>query len=84
MSRHRQGAELHWSRDQFADKATMTHQLGRDGRKDLAHDYAKQQGIEPTGPITQRDRDQARSRSSGQAGAHQHQHEQTHSRGMSR
>ena len=46
MSRHRDGAELHWSRDQFADKATMLHTLGRDGRKDLASDYAERRGIE--------------------------------------
>lgn len=51
LSRHREGATLHYSHEQFADGATLRHQLGRERAKDTTLDYAdafaRRRGVEP-------------------------------------
>ncbi|MDH7974485.1 AAA family ATPase, partial [Sphingomonas sp. AR_OL41] len=39
MSRHRDGVELHYGRDDFADRAKLERALSRDRPKDMALDY---------------------------------------------
>ncbi|MDH7973659.1 AAA family ATPase [Sphingomonas sp. AR_OL41] len=39
MSRHRDGGELHYGRDDFADRAKLERALSRDRPKDMALDY---------------------------------------------
>lgn len=39
MSRHRESAELFWSREEFADKKELERVLGRDRSKDITLDY---------------------------------------------
>lgn len=56
LSRHREGTELFWSREEFASRADLTQGLSRDRSKDMAVDYvdaektqadfAKYRGIE--------------------------------------
>ena len=41
MSRHRDGAQLHYGRDDFADLAKLVRALSRDRGKDMAGDYAR-------------------------------------------
>lgn len=40
MSRHRESAELYWSKDQFRNMKELEYRLGRDNRKDLTLDYS--------------------------------------------
>ncbi len=40
MSRHRDGAQLHYGRDDFADQRQLVRALSRDRGKDMAGDYA--------------------------------------------
>jgi Ti-type conjugative transfer relaxase TraA len=39
LSRHRDGVELHYGRDDFADQDRLIHTLSRDRAKDMASDY---------------------------------------------
>ena len=39
LSRHRDGVQLHYGRDDFADLASLTRTLGRERAKDMASDY---------------------------------------------
>ncbi|MFT0862631.1 AAA family ATPase, partial [Ancylobacter sp. G4_0304] len=41
LSRHRDGMELHYGRDDFADGARLVRTLSRDRAKDMASDYAR-------------------------------------------
>ena len=41
MSRHRDGAQLHYGRDDFADQRQLVRALSRDRGKDMAGDYAR-------------------------------------------
>jgi Ti-type conjugative transfer relaxase TraA len=41
LSRHRDGVELHYGRDDFADQGRLVRMLGRDRSKDMASDYEK-------------------------------------------
>ena len=41
MSRHRDGAQLHYGRDDFADQRQLVRALSRERGKDMAGDYAK-------------------------------------------
>jgi hypothetical protein len=54
LSRHRDGTDLHYCRDDFADQDQLTRTLSRDRAKDMAsdyeradpaHDFAKRRGI---------------------------------------
>jgi len=40
LSRHRDGVNLHYGRDDFADQGRLVRTLGRDRAKDMAADYA--------------------------------------------
>lgn len=40
MSRHRDGVQLHYSRDDFADQRQLVCALSRERGKDMAGDYA--------------------------------------------
>jgi len=42
MSRHKESAELFWSREEFADKNELEQVLGRDRSKDVTLDYYNQ------------------------------------------
>ena len=41
MSRHRDGVQLHYGRDDFADQRQLVRALSRDRGKDMAGDYAR-------------------------------------------
>ena len=41
LSRHRDGVQLHYGRDDFADQRQLTRTLSRERAKDMAGDYAK-------------------------------------------
>lgn len=41
LSRHRDGMELHFGRDDFADRDRLVRSLSRDRAKDMASDYAR-------------------------------------------
>ncbi|WP_342657283.1 Ti-type conjugative transfer relaxase TraA [Sphingomonas sp. NY01] len=41
LSRHRDGMDLHYGRDDFADQGRLTRTLSRERGKDMASDYAK-------------------------------------------
>ena len=41
MSRHRDSAQVHYGRDDFADRGQLVRALSRDRGKDMASDYAK-------------------------------------------
>ncbi len=41
LSRHRDGVQLHYGRDDFADQRQLTRTLGRERAKDMASDYAR-------------------------------------------
>ncbi len=40
LSRHREGVQLHYGRDDFTDQRQLARVLSRDRAKDMAHDYA--------------------------------------------
>ena len=42
MSRHRDGAQLHYGRDDFADQRQLARVLSRDRAKDMAGDYGRE------------------------------------------
>ncbi|CAD7341505.1 Ti-type conjugative transfer relaxase TraA [Sphingomonadales bacterium 56] len=41
LSRHRDGVQLHYGRDDFADQRQLVRTLGRERAKDMASDYAR-------------------------------------------
>lgn len=41
LSRHRDGVQLHYGRDDFADQCQLVRTLGRERAKDMASDYAR-------------------------------------------
>ena len=41
LSRHRDGVELHYSRDDFSDQGKLVRTLSRDRAKDMASDYTR-------------------------------------------
>lgn len=41
LSRHREGVELHYGRDDFADQSRLVRTLSRDRAKDMASDYTR-------------------------------------------
>ena len=41
LSRHRDGVQLHYGRDDFADQRQLTRTLGRERAKDMASDYSR-------------------------------------------
>jgi Ti-type conjugative transfer relaxase TraA len=46
MSRHKDGADLYYAREEFAGFHELTRVLGRDGAKDVTLDYAQNRNIE--------------------------------------
>ena len=46
LSRHREGVNLYWSREDFADRAALTRTLSRDRAKDMSVDYEMQRSSE--------------------------------------
>ncbi len=46
LSRHRDGVDLHYGHDDFADQRQLVRALSRDRGKDMASDYAEQQAAE--------------------------------------
>ncbi len=45
LSRHREGAEVYWSREQFKDFNALSQNLGRERPKDFTLDYARHRDI---------------------------------------
>src|SRR5450755_2475671 len=59
LSRHRDGMELHYGRDDFANPDRLAHTLSRDRAKDMALDYEQRdpaQGFAERRGITFRER----------------------------
>lgn len=46
LSRHRDGVQIHYGRDDFADDARLARTLARDRAKDMASDYGRDEGME--------------------------------------
>ena len=46
LSRHRDGVQLHYGRDDFADTGKLVRALGRERAKDMASDYSRDQDAE--------------------------------------
>jgi Ti-type conjugative transfer relaxase TraA len=42
MSRHREQVDLHWSREEIGDRGQLLVALGRERKKELANDYARE------------------------------------------
>ena len=51
LSRHRDGAELHYGRDDFKDQSQLVRTLSRDRAKDMASDYER---LDPTRDYAER------------------------------
>ena len=53
LSRHRERVDLHYGRDDFADRQALARKLGRERAKDMAldyaHDFAERRGLERPG-----------------------------------
>jgi Ti-type conjugative transfer relaxase TraA len=47
LSRHRDAVELHYGRDDFADRGKLVRVLSRERAKDMASDYAQTPQVEP-------------------------------------
>jgi hypothetical protein len=56
LSRHRDGMDLHYGRDDFADENRLVRTLSRDRAKDMASDYAPAQSYAERRGITFRER----------------------------
>jgi Ti-type conjugative transfer relaxase TraA len=56
LSRHRDGMDLHYGRDDFADENRLVRTLSRNRAKDMASDYAPAQGYAERRGITFRER----------------------------
>jgi Ti-type conjugative transfer relaxase TraA len=54
MSRHRDGAEIFWSRDEFPDFKSMAQSIGRERIKEVSLDYANAHGLEISEELTQK------------------------------
>ncbi|PKQ00445.1 MAG: Ti-type conjugative transfer relaxase TraA [Alphaproteobacteria bacterium HGW-Alphaproteobacteria-13] len=46
MTRHKDGAPLHYGRDDFKDQSRLVHVLGRERTKDMASDYARRDPVQ--------------------------------------
>ena len=46
LSRHREGVQLHYGRDDFADQGKLVRTLSRDRAKDMASDYAPEKAFQ--------------------------------------
>jgi hypothetical protein len=57
MSRHREAAELHWSRETFESEEKMREALSREGRKDMAIDHEKEPEQPKVEPRVERKRE---------------------------
>ena len=55
MSRHRDGVDLHYGRDDFADQSKLVRTLSRERGKDMASDYKPEQRFAERRGITFRD-----------------------------
>jgi Ti-type conjugative transfer relaxase TraA len=56
LSRHRDGVELHYGRDDFADQSKLVRTLSRERGKDMASDYSPEQRFAERRGITFRER----------------------------
>ena len=56
LSRHRDGVELHYGRDDFADQSKLVRTLSRERGKDMASDYGPEQRFAERRGITFRER----------------------------
>lgn len=48
LSRHRDGVQVHYSRDDFADAGKLARTLSRERGKDMASDYTREREVDPT------------------------------------
>ena len=56
LSRHRDGVDLHYGRDDFADQSKLVRALSRERGKDMASDYKPEQAFAERRGITFRER----------------------------
>ena len=56
LSRHGDGVDLHYGRDDFADQSKLVRTLGRERGKDMANDYSPEQQFAERRGITFRER----------------------------
>lgn len=56
LSRHRDGVDLHYGRDDFADRSRLVRTLSRERGKDMASDYSPEQQFAQRRGITFRER----------------------------
>jgi Ti-type conjugative transfer relaxase TraA len=56
LSRHRDRVDLHYGRDDFADRATLVRAISRERGKDMASDYAPRPEVAREPPQTPRQR----------------------------
>jgi Ti-type conjugative transfer relaxase TraA len=56
LSRHRDGVDLHYGRDDFADRSRLVRTLSRERGKDMASDYKSEQAFAERRGITFRER----------------------------
>ncbi|MFV3440482.1 hypothetical protein ACNJIQ_21165, partial [Mycobacterium tuberculosis] len=47
LSRHRDGVDLHYGQDDFADRSRLVAALARERAKDMASDYDRDPGVTP-------------------------------------
>jgi Ti-type conjugative transfer relaxase TraA len=54
LSRHREGVQVHYGRDDFASGSQLARTLSRERTKDMASDYSRERGIDPTRSFAER------------------------------
>ena len=54
LSRHREGVQVHYGRDDFADAGKLARTLGRERGKDMAADYPREREIDPARDFAER------------------------------
>ena len=54
LSRHRDGVQVHYGKNDFADADRLARTLSRDRAKDMASDYASERGADPTRTFAER------------------------------
>jgi Ti-type conjugative transfer relaxase TraA len=54
LSRHREGVQVHYGRDDFADTGKLARTLSRERGKDMASDYTREREVDPARAFAER------------------------------
>jgi hypothetical protein len=54
LSRHREGVQVHYGRDDFASGSDLARTLSRERGKDMASDYSRECGVDPAHSFAER------------------------------